>query len=181
MPVQLLTFAGMQDKSISIVLRDLFAKIPGIAQTSGTFIAETGNWFAQRIEFIFQYAKVEHSIVYFLLIVAFTFFYSSIVLNPRDMADNLKKSGNSLEGVKPGKPTCDFLEKTISRIVFIGAISIGLIAVLPIHAEQWCQVNTLGGLGSTSLIIMVGVAVDTRNQLLAYIQSHRYQTKSLLD
>jgi preprotein translocase subunit SecY len=53
--------------------------------------------------------------------------------------------------------------------------------VLPTHAEQWFQVNTLGGLGSTSLIILVGVAVDVRNQLLAYIQSHRYQTKSLLD
>ena len=181
MPVQLLTFAGMSDKSVSIVLRELFAKIPGVAALTGTIFATVGNWLAERIEYIFQYSKVEHSIVYLVLIVAFTFFYSSIVLNPRDMADNLKKSGNSLEGVKPGKPTAEFLEKTISRIVLIGAAAIGLIAVLPIHAEQWFQVNTLGGLGSTSLIILVGVAVDVRNQILAYIQSHRYQTKSLLD
>jgi preprotein translocase subunit SecY len=115
------------------------------------------------------------------MIIAFTFFYSSIVLNPREIAENLKKSGSTLEGVKPGRPTSEYLEKIISRIVLIGALAIGLIAVLPTHAEQWFQVNTLGGLGSTSLIILVGVAVDVRNQLLAYIQSHRYQTKSLLD
>ena len=181
MPVQLLTFAGMSDKSVSILLRETFAALPGIANLTGTSIGAFGSWVAERIEFIFQYSKVEHSIVYLVMIVAFTFFYSSIVLNPRVIADNLKKSGNSLEGVKPGKPTADFLEKTISRIVLIGAAAIGLIAVLPIHAEQWFQVNTLGGLGSTSLIILVGVAVDVRNQILSYIQSHRYQAKSLLD
>ena len=181
MPVQLLTFAGMQDKSVSILLRETFAAFPGVTALAGTSIGGFGSWIAERIEYIFQYSKVEHSIVYLVLIVAFTFFYSSIVLNPRDIADNLKKSGSSLEGVKPGKPTCDFLEKTISRLVLIGAGSIGLIAVLPIHAEQWFQVNTLGGLGSTSLIILVGVAVDVRNQILSYIQSHRYQTKTLLD
>jgi preprotein translocase subunit SecY len=181
MPVQILTFAGIQNQSISMLIRETFAKFPGVTALSGTFLANFGNWLAERIEFIFQYSKVEHSIAYLLMIIAFTFFYSSIVLNPREIAENLKKSGSTLEGVKPGRPTSEYLEKIISRIVLIGALAIGLIAVLPTHAEQWFQVNTLGGLGSTSLIILVGVAVDVRNQLLAYIQSHRYQTKSLLD
>jgi preprotein translocase subunit SecY len=181
MPMQLLTFAGIQNKSVSILLRDLFAKIPGVTAMSGTSLGDAGSWIAQRIEFIFAYNRVEHSIFYFILIVAFTFFYATIVTNPRELADNLKKNGSAIEGVKPGKATTDFLEKILSRIVFIGAIAIGLIAVLPIHAEQWCQVNTLGGLGSTSLIILVGVAIDTRNQLLAYVHSHRYQAKSLLN
>lgn len=180
MPMQLLTFAGIQDKSVSILLRDLFAKIPGVTAMSGTMIGDAGSWITQRIEFMFSYNRIEHSIAYFLLVVAFTFFYATIVTNPREIADNLKKGGSAIEGVKPGKPTTDFLEKILSRIVFIGAMAIGLIAVLPIHAEQWCQVNTLGGLGSTSLIILVGVAIDTRNQLLAYVHSHRYQAKSLL-
>jgi len=180
MPIQLLTFAGIQDKSVSILLRNWFAQFPGIPSLSGTAIGDFGVWLAMRIEYIFSYTKVEHSIAYFVMIVAFTFFYAAIVTNPRDMADNLKKSGSAIEGVKPGKPTTDYLEKILSRIVFVGAIAIGLIAVLPIHAEQLCQVSTLGGLGSTSLIIMVGVAIDTRNQLLAYVHSHRYQTKSLL-
>ena len=181
MPVQLLTFAGMQNQSISMLLRETFSKLPGVAALTGTFLANFGNWLAERIEFIFQYSKLEHSIVYLLLILAFTFFYSSIVLNPREIAENLKKSGSTLEGVKPGRATSEFLEKIISRVVLIGALAIGLIAVLPTHAEQAFQVNTLGGLGSTSLIILVGVAVDVRNQLLSYIQSHRYQSKSLLD
>lgn len=180
MPMQLLTFAGIQDKSFSMLIREWFAQIPGIAATSGTFLGNAGTWLTMRLEYMFSYTKIEHSIAYFLLIVAFTFFYATIVTNPREMAENLKKGGSAIEGVKPGKPTTDFLEKTLSRIVFIGAMAIGLIAVLPIHAEQWCQVRTLGGLGSTSLIILVGVAIDTRNQILAYVHSHRYQAKSLL-
>jgi preprotein translocase subunit SecY len=181
MPMQLLTFAGIQDKSVSILLQDIFAKIPGVASLSGTALGDAGSWITQRLEFVFSYNRIEHSIAYFLLIVAFTFFYATIVTNPREIADNLKKGGSAIEGVKPGKTTTDFLEKILSRIVFIGAMAIGLIAVLPIHAEQWCQVNTLGGLGSTSLIILVGVAIDTRNQILAYVHSHRYQAKSLLN
>lgn len=180
MPMQLLTFAGIQDRSVSMILRDLFAKIPGVASMAGTAIGDFGTWLTMRLEYMFSYTKVEHSIAYFILVVAFTFFYATIVTNPREIAENLKKGGSAIEGVKPGKPTTDFLEKTLSRIVFIGAMVIGLIAVLPIHAEQWCQVNTLGGLGSTSLLILVGVAIDTRNQLLSYVHSHRYQAKSLL-
>lgn len=180
MPMQLLTFAGIQNKSVTMIVTDLFAKIPGVSSLSGTMFGDAGSWLAQRLEFMFSYYRVEHSIAYFLLIVAFTFFYATIVTNPREIAENLKKGGSAIEGIKPGKPTTDFLEKTLSRIVFIGAMAIGLIAVLPIHAEQWCQVNTLGGLGSTSLIILVGVAIDTRNQLLAYVHSHRYQAKTLL-
>ncbi len=180
MPVQLLTFAGIQDKSVSMIVRDAFSAIPGMSALGSTPLGSLGTWLSMRLEYMFSYTKIEHSIAYFLLIIAFTFFYATIVTNPREMADNLKKGGSAIEGVKPGKPTTDYLEKILSRIVFIGAIAIGLIAVVPIHAEQWCQVNTLGGLGSTSLIILVGVAIDTRNQILAYVHSHRYQAKSLL-
>jgi preprotein translocase subunit SecY len=180
MPIQLLTFAGIQDKSVSMLLRDFCLSIPGLSALATTPIGDFGSWLGMRLEYMFSYTKVEHSIAYFLLIVGFSFFYATIVTNPREMAENLKKGGSAIEGVKPGKATTDFLEKILSRIVFIGAIAIGIIAVLPIHAEQWCQVNTLGGLGSTSLIILVGVAIDTRNQLLAYVHSHRYQTKSIL-
>ncbi|MBT6843519.1 MAG: preprotein translocase subunit SecY [Candidatus Melainabacteria bacterium] len=180
MPMQLLTFAGIQDKSVSMMIRDGFAAIPGVSALSATPLGDLGVWLSMRLEYVFSYTKIEHSIAYFILIVAFTFFYATIVTNPREMADNLKKGGSAIEGVKPGIATTDFLEKILSRIVFIGAMSIGLIAVLPIHAEQWFQVTTLGGLGSTSLIILVGVAIDSRNQILAYVHSHRYQSKSLL-
>ncbi len=180
MPMQLLTFAGIRDTSVSMLISRWVSSWPGMDLLSGTPLASLGSWLAMRLEFVFVYSRIEHSIVYFLLIVAFSFFYATIVLNPRDIAENLKKSGSSLQGVKPGKSTADYLEKILSRLVLIGAGAIGLIAVLPIHAESLCQVNTLGGLGSTSLLIMVGVAIDTRNQILSYVHSHRYQAKSLL-
>lgn len=180
MPMQIMTFAGMNNTSVSMLLSKWASSLPGAASLANTPVADLGNWLATRLEFMFVYSRIEHSIVYFLLIVAFSFFYATIVLNPRDIAENLKKGGSSIEGIKPGKATSDYLEKVLSRLVLIGAGAIGLIAVLPIHAEIFCQVNTLGGLGSTSLLIMVGVAIDTRNQILSYVHSHRYQAKSLL-
>ncbi len=190
LPLQLLAFAGLQNKSISITLRDFFTNTPGLAQISfalsqvqvgeNHIFADFGNWFALQVEYLFRTGHWQHSIVYFFLIILFSYFYASIILNPREVAENLKKSGSAIQGVKPGKATSDYLDLIINRIIFIGAIAIGLVAVLPIHAENLCQVATLGGLGSTSLIILVGVAIDTRNQIIAYAQTHRYQTRSIL-
>lgn len=190
LPVQLMIFAGMQNKSISIALRDFFTNAPLFAQISfalskvqmgDSFIfRDFGNWMALQVEFLFRSGHWQNSMLYFLLIVLFSYFYASIILNPREVAENLKKSGSAIQGIKPGKPTSDYLDKVINRIIFIGAIAIGLVAVIPIHAESWCQVSTLGGLGSTSLIILVGVAIDTRNQIITYAQTHRYQTRSIV-
>lgn len=190
LPVQLLIFAGMQDKSVSIALRELFTKAPILAQISSALaqiningeriFVNFGNWLALQVEFIFRSGHWQHSLLYFLLIILFSYFYASIILNPREVAENLKKNGSAIQGVKPGKLTSDYLDMVINRIIFIGAVAIGLVAVLPIHAESLCQVTTLGGLGSTSLIILVGVAIDTRNQIITYAQTHRYQTRSIL-
>lgn len=191
LPIQLLAFAGLQDKSISITLRDFFTNTPILAQISFALsqveiqgykiFSEFGSWLALQIEYLFRTGHWQHSIVYFLLIMLFSYFYASIILNPREIAENLKKNGSAIQGVKPGKPTSDYLDMLINRVIFIGAVAIGLVAVLPIHAESWCQVTTLGGLGSTSLIIMVGVAIDTRNQIITYAQTHRYQSRSILN
>lgn len=190
LPVQLLAFAGLQNKSVSIALRDVFTNTPGLAQISfalsqikigdNYIFSNFGRWLALQVEYLFRTGHWQHSLVYFLLIVLFSYFYSSIIINPRDVAENLKKNGSAIQGIKPGKPTSDYLDMVINRIIFVGGIAIGLVAVLPIHAETLCQVATLGGLGSTSLIILVGVAIDTRNQIIAYAQTHRYQTRSIL-
>ena len=190
LPLQLLAFAGLQSKSISIALRDAFTNTPGLAQVSfalsqikvgeNYIFSDFGGWLALQVEYLFRTGHWQHSVVYFLLIVVFSYFYASIIINPREIAENLKKSGSAIQGVKPGKPTSEYLDLITNRIIFIGAIAIGLVAVLPIHAERLCQVATLGGLGSTSLIILVGVAIDTRNQIIAYAQTHRYQTRSIL-
>jgi preprotein translocase subunit SecY len=127
----------------------------------------------------FSYNHIEHSIIYFALILFFAFFYASIILPVRDMAENLRRSGRAIQGVRPGRPTAEFLEKTLNKLIVIGGTAIGIIAILPIHAEQLCYVQTLQGLGSTSLIILVGVAIDTQRQIVTHALSARYQARGL--
>jgi preprotein translocase subunit SecY len=118
-------------------------------------------------------------LVYFVLILFFAFFYSSIILPVRDMSENLRRSGRAIQG-RPSRPShCRFLEKTLNRLTFIGAASVAVIAIAPIHIEQWTQVTTLQGLGSTSLIILVGVAIDTQRQILTHALSSKYQARGL--
>jgi preprotein translocase subunit SecY len=113
--------------------------------------------------------------VFFALIMFFTYFYASLVLQPKDLADNLKKYGAFVPGYKPGKPTADFIEQVLNRITFAGGVFLGLIAVLPLFVERATGVTTLSGLGSTALLIMVGVAIDLYNQLQSHMISRQYE------
>ncbi|HEV3092859.1 MAG TPA: preprotein translocase subunit SecY [Candidatus Cybelea sp.] len=115
-----------------------------------------------------------YNIVYFLLVVVFTFFYSSIVLNTRDVADNLKKSGAFVPGIRPGQPTVDYLNKILMRITTAAAIYLGLLAVLPGALQRGLSVTTFY-LGSTSLLIVVGVALDTITQIEARLAMRDYR------
>lgn len=116
-------------------------------------------------------------VIYFLLIVGLTFFYASIMPNmqPKEIANNLKKYGSSIPGIKPGKPTADALEKILSRVTFIGALGLGIIALVPGIATQATHFTTLHGIGSTSLIIMVGVALDFINQVKTHLLARQYE------
>jgi preprotein translocase subunit SecY len=118
-----------------------------------------------------------YNIIYFLLIVALTFFYASIMPNmqPKEIANNLKKHGSSIPGIKPGKPTADALDKILSRVTFIGALGLGIIALVPSIAIQITHFTTLQGIGSTSLIIMVGVALDFINQIKTHLLARQYE------
>ncbi len=115
-----------------------------------------------------------YNIVYFLLVVVFTFFYSSIVLNTRDVADNLKKTGAFIPGIRPGQPTVDYLNKILMRITTAAAIYLGLLAVLPGALQRGLSVTTFY-LGSTSLLIVVGVALDTITQIEARLAMRDYR------
>jgi hypothetical protein len=119
----------------------------------------------------------EHSLLYFVLILFFAFFYSSIILPVRDMSENLRRSGRAIQHVSPGRPTAEFLEKTLNRLLSLVLLRWLSLLLLPIHVEQWTQVTTLQGLGSTSLIILVGVAIDTQRQILTHALSARYQAQ----
>jgi preprotein translocase subunit SecY len=115
-----------------------------------------------------------YNLAYFLLVVVFTFFYSSVVVNVRDIADNLKKSGSFIPGIRPGQPTVEYIQKILLRITTVAAVYLGLLAVLPSTLQRGLGVTTFY-LGSTSLLIVVGVALDTMTQIEARLAMRDYK------
>ncbi len=121
---------------------------------------------------------ITYYVLYFLMIVALTFFYASIMPNmqPKDIATNLKKYGSSIPGIKPGRPTAEALDKILSKTTFIGALGLGIIALIPSFASYVTNIKTLQGIGATSLIIMVGVALDLINQVRTHLLARNYES-----
>lgn len=114
-------------------------------------------------------------LMYLLLIVFFSYFYASLVVNPEDMSKNLKKMGASIPGIRPGKATSEYISRVLNRLTFLGAVFLGLVAVIPTAVESATRVQTFRGLGATSLLILVGVAIDTAKQIQTYVISQRYE------
>ncbi len=115
-----------------------------------------------------------YNLAYFVLVVVFTFFYSSIVVNVHDVADNLKKSGSFIPGIRPGAPTEEYIRRILLRITTVAAVYLGLLAVLPSTLQRGLGVTTFY-LGSTSLLIVVGVALDTMTQIEARLAMRDYK------
>ena len=116
-----------------------------------------------------------YNAVFFLMIVIFTYFYTAIMMNPNQMADELKRNGSFIPGVKPGKKTADFIEGLISRLVFPGSIFLGIIAILPAFAMNFgVQQGFAYFFGGTSLLIMVGVVLDTLQQIESHLLNRHY-------
>jgi len=179
-----MSFVGKNQIDPASAVRGLVTGIPALGPAIETWLKQP--YMKTFLEFCqtemintFSYYHWEHSVLYFALILFFAFFYASIVLMPRDMAENLRRSGRAIQGVRPGRPTSEFLEKTLNKLIFIGATAIGIVAIVPIHVEQATQVQTLQGLGSTSLIILVGVAIDTQRQIITHALSAKYQARGL--
>ncbi|MCR5636506.1 MAG: preprotein translocase subunit SecY [Clostridiales bacterium] len=116
--------------------------------------------------------------LYFVLILAFAYFYTTIQYNPIEMANNLRQNNGTIPGIRPGKPTTDFIAKILSRITLIGALFLSVIAIVPLI---YTKVGSLNGLsmGGTSIIILVGVALDTTKQLESQVMMRHY--KGFLD
>jgi len=127
---------------------------------------------------IFNPGGPTYYILYFSLIVILTFFYASIIPNmqPKEIANNLKKYGSSIPGIKPGRPTAEALDKILSKTTFIGALGLGIIALVPSFASYVTNIKTMQGIGATSLIIMVGVALDLINQVRTHLLARNYET-----
>lgn len=112
---------------------------------------------------------------YFALIVFFTYFYVSITFNPNEVADNMKKYGGFIPGIRAGKPTEDYLSYVLSRITAPGALYLGLIALIPLIALVLINANQNFPFGGTSILIMVGVALDTVKQIESQLQQRNYE------
>ena len=116
-----------------------------------------------------------YAVVFFGLICGFSFFYASLTINPQDIASNLKRSGVAIPGVRPGSATASYLGGVQNRLTLLGAVFLGAVAIIPSAVEGATQVRTFQGLGATSLLILVGVAIDTAKQVQTYVISQRYE------
>jgi preprotein translocase subunit SecY len=114
-------------------------------------------------------------VVYFLLIVGFTYFYVAITFNPVEVADNMKKYGGFIPGIRAGRPTAEYLDYVLTRITLPGAIYLGLIALLPLIALATVSANQNFPFGGTSILIMVGVGLETVKQIDAQLQQRHYE------
>src|SRR5690606_16799930 len=129
----------------------------------------------QTIAGYFDYTSFVYAFVYSLLIVFFTYFYKAIAFNPKDVADNMKRQGGFIPGVRPGKPTSDFIDNILTKITLPGAIFLALIAVLPTFVMKAGITSGFAAFfGGTSLLIIVGVALDTLQQIESHLLMRHY-------
>ena len=117
--------------------------------------------------------------VYFLLIIAFAYFYLTIQYNPIEMANNLRQSNGTIPGIRPGKPTAEYIQKVLSKITLIGSLFLGVIAIIPFLYSDFTGMHQTTFLGGTSIIILVGVTLETVKQMESQLMMRHY--KGFLD
>lgn len=157
--------------NMSGVLPIIFAQsIASLPATIAAFTGHADSWWADTTSLLY-------ALIYFLLIIFFAYFYSTIQFNPIEVANNLKKNGGYIPGFRPGKPTSEFIKKVLNKITLFGAIYLGIIAVVPILISHFSDSASLSGisLGGTSIIIVVGVALETVRALEAQMLMRNYK------
>jgi preprotein translocase subunit SecY len=161
--------------NMSGVLPIIFAQsIASLPATVAAFVPAWSNgWFIKA----FNTNTWTYAVVYFLLILFFSYFYSTIQFNPIEVANNLKKNGGFIPGFRAGKPTSEFIQKVLTKITLFGALYLSVIAITPIIISLFSPVAAKQGisLGGTSVIIVVGVALDTMKQIEAQMLMRHYK------
>ena len=163
--------------NMSGVMPIIFAQsIASLPATIGMFCGWTkeSEGFGGGLMRLFDTTSVFYCVLYFLLIVGFSYFYSTIQFNPIEVANNLKKNGGFVPGFRPGKPTADFITKVLSKITMFGALYLAIIAIVPIIVTGAVGAANLA-IGGTSVIIVVGVALETVKQLEAQMLMRHYK------
>ena len=163
--------------SMSGVLPVIFAgSICSLPATVATFLGKTEGWWYENL---WSSSSAVYCVMYGLMIFFFSWFYSTIQYDPVEIANNLKKNGGFIPGFRPGKPTADFIKKVISKIVVFGAVYLAIVALLPIVAGNLVAGVKNLSIGGTSVIIVVGVALETVKALEAQMLMRHY--KGFLD
>ena len=163
--------------SMSGVMPVIFAQsICSLPATICAFTGATSGWWYENV---WSSSSWTYAVLYFLMIFFFSWFYSTIQYDPVEIANNLKKNGGFIPGFRPGKPTADFIQKVINKIVVFGAIYLGIVALLPIIAGNLMEGVRNLAIGGTSVIIVVGVALETVKALEAQMLMRHY--KGFLD
>ena len=158
---------------LPIIFAQSIASLPAtIAAFAGVQAGDEGFWgsFLR----VFDANGAVYTVVYFLLILAFSYFYSTMQFDPTEVANNLKKNGGFVPGFRPGKPTADFIHKVLNKITFFGAMFLSVIAIAPIVTGGIIGMQNLA-IGGTSVIIVVGVALETSKALEAQLMMRHYK------
>jgi preprotein translocase subunit SecY len=135
-----------------------------------------GSSFAMGIANFFDYRSYSYALIFGLMIVVFTYFYTAIAFNPRDVADTMKKQGGFIPGIRPGKNTSEYIDNILTHLTLPGAIFLAFIAIMPTLVSKLGVTSSFAQFfGGTSLLIMVGVALDTLQQIESHLTMHNYE------
>jgi preprotein translocase subunit SecY len=159
---------------IPVIFASSLLYIPQLAAQLFSPNATSGWAFWVQTNLVFS-DKPAYATAYFLLIVFFTYFYVSITFNPTEVADGMKKGGGFIPGIRPGGPTAGYLSHVLSRLTAAGSLYLGLVALIPLVAVSLLNANAQFPLGGTSILIMVGVGLDTVKQLESQLQQRNYE------
>jgi preprotein translocase subunit SecY len=158
-----------------IIFANSIVAIPStIEMIVQTKIKKGGFW--DKFFDVFAYDSWVYAILFFVLIIAFSYFYILISFNPVEVANNLKKNGGFIPGIRPGKPTSDYITRVLNRITLIGALFLGIIAIVPLIVNI-CTGSQIGSLafGGSSLLIVVGVILETVREIEAQMTMRHYK------
>ncbi len=162
------------------VLPVIFASsILSIPSTIAVFVDYSSSSFWTSFFNFFSTTNWGYMLIYFILIILFAYFYTTIQYNPVEMSNNLRQNNATIPGIRPGRPTADFIAKILSRVTIIGALLLSVIALLPLIFSRVTGMGTMS-IGGTSIIILVGVALDTTKQLESQMMMRHY-SKGFLD
>jgi preprotein translocase subunit SecY len=162
---------------IPIIFANSILLIPG---TIAMFTGKGGGMQVQGFAAWFRQGNPTYDLVYALLIIFFAYFYTSIVFNPQDLANNMKRMGGFIPGIRPGARTAEYINSVLSRITLPGAVFLAIVALMPVYVTKGLNAISTGGdiqfyLGGTTYLIIVGVALDTIQQIESHLLMRSYE------